>query len=47
VDEFENWITPKFAKFVTPKAPGDDAPFEAEETLVTNVEPPPFGVAAQ
>jgi HAE1 family hydrophobic/amphiphilic exporter-1 len=49
VDQFEKWIAPKFARFVTPKAPGDDAPLDdREETLVTNVEPPhPYGVAAQ
>ncbi len=48
VDEFERWIAPKFARLVTPKTPGDDAPFEeGEETLVTNVEPPRYGVAAQ
>jgi HAE1 family hydrophobic/amphiphilic exporter-1 len=37
VDDFERWLTPKFARFVTPRAPGDDAPIaEGEETLVTD-----------
>ncbi len=48
VDQFERWISPKFARFVTPKAAGDDAPLDEDQTLVTNVEPPhPYGVAAQ
>jgi len=38
VDQFEKWITPKFSRLVTPKSPGDDAPFEEEETLVTTTE---------
>ena len=37
VDNFEQWIVPKFRPFVTPKLPGDDAPIrEGEETLVTD-----------
>jgi HAE1 family hydrophobic/amphiphilic exporter-1 len=37
VDSFEQWLTPKFRRFVTPKSPGDDAPIaEGEETLVTH-----------
>ncbi len=36
VDRFEAWLKPKFARFVTPKQPADDAPIrEGEETLVT------------
>ena len=37
VDNFEQWIVPKFRPFVTPKLPGDDAPIrDGEETLVTD-----------
>ena len=37
VDSFEQWLTPKFRRFVTPRSPGDDAPIaEGEETLVTH-----------
>ncbi|MDP9103716.1 MAG: efflux RND transporter permease subunit [Pseudomonadota bacterium] len=37
VDDFERWLTPKFARLITPRAPGDDAPIaEGEETLVTD-----------
>jgi len=39
VDEFEHWLAPKIARFVTPKAAGDDAPLGDEDSLVTNVEP--------
>jgi len=46
VDQFEKWITPKFSRLVTPKSPGDDAPFEDEETLVTTTESG-LGLAAQ
>ena len=36
VDQFEQWLTPKFARFITPRQRGDDAPIrEGEETLVT------------
>jgi HAE1 family hydrophobic/amphiphilic exporter-1 len=36
VDQFEQWLTPKFARFITPRQQGDDAPIrEGEETLVT------------
>ena len=36
VDGFEQWVKPKFKRFVTPRQPGDDAPIrEGEETLVT------------
>ena len=38
VDDFERWISPKFARFVTPKSAGDDAPVGDETTLVTNTE---------
>ena len=38
VDQFENWIAPKFARFVTPRQPGDDAPIGDEGTLVTDTE---------
>jgi HAE1 family hydrophobic/amphiphilic exporter-1 len=46
VDDFERWIAPKFARFVTPKQPGDDAPLGDEDTLASNVEPA-LGIAAQ
>jgi HAE1 family hydrophobic/amphiphilic exporter-1 len=37
VDDFERWIAPKFARFLTKKAPGDDAPImPGEETLATD-----------
>ena len=37
VDNFEQWVVPKFRPFVTPKLPGDDAPIRpGEETLVTD-----------
>ena len=37
VDNFEQWIVPKFRPFVTRKQPGDDAPIrDGEETLVTD-----------
>jgi len=37
IDDLEKWVSPKFARFVTPKAPGDDDPIlEHEETLVTD-----------
>ena len=36
VDQLELWLRPKFKRFITAKAPGDDAPIrEDEETLVT------------
>ena len=38
IDDFEKWIAPKFARFVTPKQPGDDAPIGDEDTLVTDTE---------
>jgi HAE1 family hydrophobic/amphiphilic exporter-1 len=38
VDDFETWIAPKFARIVTPREPGDDAPLGDEDTLVTNTE---------
>ena len=38
IDDFERWIAPKFARFVTPKQPGDDAPIGDEDTLVTDTE---------
>ncbi|HEY2659682.1 MAG TPA: efflux RND transporter permease subunit [Caulobacteraceae bacterium] len=37
IDDLERWLSPKFAKLVTPMAPGDDAPIrEGEETLVSD-----------
>ena len=37
VDSFEQWLRPKFAHFITPRQPGDDAPIgEGEESLVTH-----------
>ncbi len=37
IDDLEKWLAPKFSRFVTPKAPGDDAPIGAhEETLATD-----------
>lgn len=37
IDDLERWLTPKFSRLVTPRAPGDDAPIdENEETLVTH-----------
>ena len=36
VDQFENWLRPKFVRFITPRQPGDDASIrDGEETLVT------------
>jgi HAE1 family hydrophobic/amphiphilic exporter-1 len=46
VDDFERWIAPKFARFVTPMQPGDDAPIGDEDTLVTNTEQA-YPIAAQ
>ncbi len=37
VDDIERWLTPKFARLVTRRQAGDDAPIrEGEETLVTD-----------
>ena len=36
VDAFDQWLKPRFSRFVTPRQPGDDAPIrDSEETLVT------------
>ncbi len=40
VDQFENWIAPRFGRFLTPLSPGDDAPLGDEDTLVTTTESP-------
>jgi HAE1 family hydrophobic/amphiphilic exporter-1 len=40
VDLFEAWVTPKLARFATPKAPGDDRPIEEEERHLTGDEHP-------
>jgi HAE1 family hydrophobic/amphiphilic exporter-1 len=36
IDLFELWVTPKLARFATPKRPGDDRPVDPdEEAIVT------------
>src|SRR3546814_19090578 len=37
VDSFELWITPKLARFITPKAPGDDDPIDAPRSAERRV----------
>ncbi|SEK06544.1 hydrophobic/amphiphilic exporter-1, HAE1 family [Sphingobium sp. AP50] len=31
IDEFEQWLRPRLARFLTPKSPGDDDPFTEQE----------------
>jgi HAE1 family hydrophobic/amphiphilic exporter-1 len=46
VDDFEKWVSPRFARFVTPKQPGDDAPLGEDATLVSDTERD-YPIAAQ
>jgi HAE1 family hydrophobic/amphiphilic exporter-1 len=46
VDDFEKWVSPRFARFVTPKQPGDDTPLGEDATLVSDTERD-YPIAAQ